>query len=224
MVIRVFRALFFAGIAILPSAQAAFIGNSQGGAEFPLGAISFADALVDYSPGIVGSNPALPYRGAANAIGIPDYAGDSSCSSTDDCTFVSLGDGGSIVLSFLNNRLIGSGDSAVDLWIFEVGPSIEDTFVEISKNGVAWNSVGKVFGSSAGIDIDAFGFGPNDLFAFVRLTDDTNQGGQTGPLVGADIDAVGAISSVALPEPASVSLFAAGVVALITRKRLMNRY
>jgi hypothetical protein len=219
MRVGVIRALLFSGLAILPSAHAAFIGNSQGGAEFPLGAISFADELVSYDPVLVGSNPALPYRGATNATGLPDYAGSSSCSSAIDCTFVSLGDGGNIVLQFVNNRLIGSGDSAVDLWIFEVGPQIEDTFVEISTNGVTWNSVGKVFGSSAGIDIDAFGFGPSNKFAFVRLTDDADEGGQTGTTVGADIDAVGAISTAAVPEPGSIGLIVSGVAALIVRKR-----
>ena len=49
---------------------------------------------------------------------------------------------------------------------------IEDTFVEISKDGVQWFAVGKVFGSTAGVDIDAFGFTVADLFAFVRLRDD----------------------------------------------------
>ena len=55
--------------------------------------------------------------------------------------------------------------------------------------------IGKVFGATSGIDIDAFGFGPADEFRFVRLTDDPNEGETIGPLLGADIDAVGAISS-----------------------------
>ena len=76
-----------------------------------------------------------------------------------------------------------------------MGPDVEDTFVEISVEGAVWHPVGKVFGSTAGIDIDAFGFGPGDHFSFIRLTDDGNEGGQTGDTVGADIDAVGAIAS-----------------------------
>ena len=59
-----------------------------------------------------------------------------------------------------------------------------------------------ITGSSAGIDIDAFGFGPSDQFAFVRLTDDPDEGGQSGIFLGADIDAVGAISTVAIAPPA----------------------
>ena len=48
-------------------------------------------------------------------------------------------------------------------------------------------------GSSSGIDIDAFGFGPDDRFSLVRMTDDGDSyySGATG----ADIDAVGASSS-----------------------------
>jgi hypothetical protein len=70
-----------------------------------------------------------------------------------------------------------------------------------------------VFGSTAGIDIDSFGFGTSDLFAFVRLMDDTNEGDQTGASVGADIDAVGAISTVPtpVPEPGILFLFLAGL-------------
>ena len=45
------------------------------------------------------------------------------------------------------------------------------------------------------IDIDGFGFGANDEFRFIRLTDDPNQGVNSGPSVGADIDSVGAITS-----------------------------
>ncbi len=52
----------------------------------------------------------------------------------------------------------------------------------------------KVYGSTGGLDIDAFGFAPGDRFRYVRLTDDTDEGQQDGISVGADIDAVGAIS------------------------------
>lgn len=188
-------------LAISLPAHAVFIGNSQGGAEFPQGNVSFADTVTSYMPGMVGYNPTTPHLGANNALGLPDYAGVNTCASQEACTFVTLGDGGSIVLRFDDNKLTGSGDNAVDLWVFEVGPDIEDTFIDISKDGLTWYSVGKVFGSTAGIDIDAYGFTPSDLFAYVRLTDDPNEGDQDGITVGADIDAVGAISTVPTPVP-----------------------
>ncbi|HYI94287.1 MAG TPA: PEP-CTERM sorting domain-containing protein [Bryobacteraceae bacterium] len=193
-----------------------------GGVDFPQGAISFADEVVSYSPGFVGSNPTTPYRGSFNAIGLPDFAGASSCPTQSDCQYVTLGDGGSIILRFVDNQLTGSGDNGLDLWVFEIGGDVEDTFVEISTDGLIWNPVGKVFGSTAGVDIDAFGFGLGSMFSYVRLIDDTNEGDQNGVTVGADIDAVGAISTVAsnpVPEPASFALFVTGLLAVILPRR-----
>ena len=181
------------------------------GVDFPGGAASFADALVSYDPVIKSGEPTAPNRIPTEALGAPDYPEGSTIG------YVSLGDGGSITLRFTDNSLTGSGSSALDLWIFEIGPDEEDTFVEISKDGVNWSSVGKVFGSTSGIDIDAFGFGTGDFFSFVRLTDDTNEGDQTGASVGADIDAVGAITTappVVVPEPGALAVIGLGVAGL----------
>lgn len=169
------------------SAQATIIG----GVEFPNGEISFADKWSNYDTGT--NAPNIAAQTPENTIGVPDNAG------------VSLGRGGSIVMEFVDNLLTGSGDSGLDLWVFEIGPDVEDTFVDVSEDGLVWTSVGKVFGATSGIDIDAFGFNIMSALKFVRLTDDPNEGQRSGFYVGADIDAVGAISTVLAPDPDPVN-------------------
>lgn len=169
-----------------------------GGVDFPDGAVSFADKVVSYTPGDPAPNS--PYADPKNALGIPDYvSGNIDCTNTD-CDYVSLGNGGSLILEFVDNLLTGSGNADFDLWVFEIGPDVEDTFVDVSVDGLAWTSVGKVFGATAGIDIDAFGFDTASFLRFIRLTDDPNEGSNTGRTVGADIDAVGAISTIVVPR------------------------
>ena len=110
--------------------------------------------------------------------------------------------------------------------MFEVGPNVEDTFVDISVDGMNWNAVGKVFGSTAGIDIDAFGFGVVNQFGYVRLTDDPAEGGGgSGGTVGADIDAVGAISTVRtpMPEPTTIALLVLGLLTLSRQQLRLRR-
>jgi hypothetical protein len=71
------------------------------------------------------------------------------------------------------------------------------------------------------IDIDAFGFGVADQFRFVRLTDDPENGRPEH--WGSTLDAVGAISSIAvppIPEPHTWGLMMLGVLALGARQRL----
>jgi hypothetical protein len=167
-----------------------------GGIEFPDGPSSFADSVISYDPAFGGGNvPTHPnFISPGEAIGAPDYTGGGTGMGS-----VSLGAGGRIVLKFTDNFLTGSGSVSYDLHIFEVGPDVEDTFVDISKDGITWFSVGKVFGSTSSIDIDAFGWGVADLFSYVRLTDDKLEGGIWGSTVGADIDAVGAITSKRAP-------------------------
>ena len=186
------------------------------GITFPAGDVSFADQLIDLTFG--SPAPTDPnYMDGDRALGAPDYSGAIGS--------VSLGSGGRLTLRFADNSLSGSGTSDSDLHIFEVGPAVEDTFVEISMDGLEFLSVGKVFGSTSSIDIDPFlideGIDPFTRFSFVRLTDDPNEGGRSGATVGADIDAVGAISSAppVVPLPASLPLLAAGLGALFGVRR-----
>jgi hypothetical protein len=169
-------------------------GTTYRNVTFPQGDISFADEVVSFRPGT--PNPTEPHLGAQNALGVPDWlAGKNNCRTQSECSFVSLGSGGELVVRFTDNVLTGSGDSEIDLWIMEVGPDVEDMTVDISTDGVNWRSVGAIGGGKSGVDIDAYGFGPETAFTYVRLTDDPNKGGRTGPTAGADVDAIGAIST-----------------------------
>ena len=185
------------------SSQAELIG----GVEFPNGEISFADRFFDYDTGIASPDP---------SVQVPDYA-----IGIPNNQSLSLGRGGSVVLEFVDNRLTGSGDNSLDLWIFEIGPDVEDTFVEVSTDGSIWTAVGKVFGATSGIDIDAFGFDISSALRFVRLTDDPNEGQRRGFYVGADIDAVGAISTIAAPDPDPDPVNAPSVFALLALSSLL---
>ncbi|OHB27200.1 MAG: hypothetical protein A2790_00610 [Phenylobacterium sp. RIFCSPHIGHO2_01_FULL_69_31] len=204
--------------ALLGGACAVALGGGAqaedfGGVDFPGGISSFADAVVSYQPGLDGASPSAGFQGAFNALGAPDYSGANSCATTAACDFVSLGVGGALVLQFTNNVLTGSDSDADDLWIFEIGPDVEDTTVDVSVDGITWISVGAVTGSTRGIDIDAFGYGTSAAFSFVRLIDVANEGAQSGGSVGADIDSVGAISTRAVgivPEPGTWALMIMG--------------
>ena len=193
-----------------------------GGVEFPGGAASFADSVVSYNPAFGGGAVPTPtFQDASQALGAPNI------STGTDPAYVSLGAGGRIVLRFTDNSLTGSGNANQDLWIFEIGPDVEDTFVDISKDGTTWFSVGAVTGSTRGIDIDAFGFGTSDFFSFLRLTDNIGLDATSGVTVGADIDAVGAISSAppvtTVPEPATLLLVVSALAAGALRRRNQAR-
>ncbi len=175
------------------------------GILFDQGRISFADAVVDYLPDAGGGPPSTIHQVPASALGAPDGTGRGP-EPVNGLTSVSLGLGGTITLQFVDNLLTGSGDARPDLVVFETG-AVESVRVEISRDGSSFFDVGIVGGLTNTLDIDAAGFGDQDRFAFVRLTD-LRQGGTSGSSLGADIDAVGALSTV------PVDTFTAGGTAI----------
>jgi len=183
-----------------------------GGIDFPDGVSSFADGVLDYNPDGGGAVPTdADFLDPLDALGAPNYVAPEGS--------VSLGDGGFIELEFTDNLLTNSGDVSFDIHIFEVGPDVEDTFVAIKPTAATaillipaiydadtdgFYEIGKVFGATASIDIDAFfPAAPAGTYTFdaVQLIDDTDEGAQTGSTVGADIDAVGAISTIIVDPP-----------------------
>lgn len=161
---------------------------------FDIGTLAFADNVVSYTNILGGTAPVAGLDNPGDALGIPNYSGVGEPVAGQGA--VSLGRGGQITLEFTNNLITGSGDANPDLQIFEVGDS-EEVTVEVSADGARFTPVGRASGAAGSIDLDAYGFNTNSRLAYVRLTDVSIQGSQSGDSVGADIDAVGAISSVA---------------------------
>lgn len=159
---------------------------------FPNGTASFADRVVDYQPG--SPLPQEAHRNTDAALGVPDFRDD------DFNSYVSLGKAGVLILEFVDNRLVDI--PGYDLYVFEVGPDIENTYVEVSEDGINWIEVGRIQGSTAYIDIGPH-TRPGQKFRFVKLSDDPTQGGHSGKTPGADIDAIGAIGSIAAPTSPS---------------------
>lgn len=158
----------------------------------PCGKLAFTDRVVAYNIG----NPAPTDRRAMNpnsALGEPDYISEEDNYKRPVFSDVTLGCGGSITLEFTRVRLVDV--QGPDLYIFETGPAVEPTMVEISKDGVNWISVGRVSGGKASLDIHNY-VSPNDQFRFVRLTD--LRSGCGGNFPGADIDAVAAIGCITI--------------------------
>ncbi len=211
-------------------------GEVFGGIDFPNGASSFADSVIQWNPLFSGgpAPTAANYTNPDSSLGVPDYPPGGTINSTGA---VSLGHGGLLELAFTDNLLTNSGNSDFDIHIFEVGILVEDTFVAVrptavtlalldpamDSNGDGFFELGKVFGSTASIDIDSFfsGFVAGQLaFDAVQLIDDVNEDAASGSTVGADIDAVGAIFSVPVPEPSTTVMLATVTILLgVVRRR-----
>ena len=187
------------GPAAVPQELQRFYEDGHGGfVYFPLGDASFADKITTFKSG----KPAARYakdRDPANALQTPDYkAGNES-------GYLTLGCGGTLVTSFTDNALVDI--KGPDLYIFEIGDSIEPTALSISVDGKQWIDVGSIAGGRAEVDISSY-TKKNEVFSYVKLTDLKSDCGAGTP--GADIDAIGAIGSGARLRFGSEVLFDVG--------------
>ncbi len=185
-----------------------------GGIDFPGGASSFADTVITYDNLFGGGPPPTnpPYLDPTESLGPPDWVNPFGS--------VTLGSGGLLEVRFVDNVLTNSGDASLDLHIFEIGADVEHTFVAIRPTtataallgagfdtgvpgfpttiGDGFYEIGMVFGATDSIDIDAK-FPPAKAgtykFDAVQLIDEPTMTPTMGTSIGADIDAIGAISS-----------------------------
>lgn len=151
---------------------------------FPVGRLSFAAEVIEYEVG--GPSPVPEGQHPEEALGLPDYAPDTHRLPRA----VSLGNGGFITLRFAEGALTdGEGP---DLFIFEIGPSVEGMRVFISPDGKRWTGVGEVQGGACAIDIGPY-VSPEEVFSYVRIRDVPHQGAESDFWPGADLDAVGVL-------------------------------
>ncbi len=151
----------------------------------PCGVEAPAYQVVDYSVGADG--PPAHARNSLEALGFPDFD-DSGDTEAEYTGFVTLGCEGSITLKLERGLIDQPGD---DLHVFEIGPQVEPTNLEISANGIDWITYGEISGGKAAVDINAIA--TTDVeYLYVRLTDLKTACWGTYP--GAEIDAVVVLS------------------------------
>ncbi|MFT3712126.1 MAG: OmpA family protein [Archangium sp.] len=154
------------------------VKGRQGNITFPLGEVSFADEVVAQDFGKKGLSEKYQ-RPTSELLGKPDKKS------------FTLGCGGSITVRFTDNAVVDL-PNAPDLYIFEDGPKVEATELELSVDGVSWVKVGRIEGGTA--EIDLAGKVPSEeIYQWARLTDLESACNAQWP--GADIDAIGAMGS-----------------------------
>jgi len=161
-----------------------YVINRHKSIYIPLGEISFADSIVNFSLG----NP-LPYkkfRDSSQALNEPNYI------TYDKPRYVSLGCKGSLIVAFTDNGFMNLQGN--DLYVFEVGPSKESAIVEISENGKDWIFAGNITGGESIIDLEDQNITSDKIFYYVKIID--QKGVCNSKTAGADIDAIGAINCV----------------------------
>jgi hypothetical protein len=146
----------------------------------PGGEKSCATRIVSFTPGSPWTSDPRAMNPDA-ALGVPDY------DDVAEINYVTLGNKGVIVLEFDVYIYDGPGN---DIYVFEIGPDVEATKVEVSNDLVNWIYVGDADGSISGVDMH--GKVPADgRYTYVRVTDLHGVGSEWP---GADIDAVAGIN------------------------------
>jgi hypothetical protein len=146
----------------------------------PYGAKSCVSKVISFTHGEPWTSQA-GWQDPENIIGVPvgDVEGE----------VVTLGIGGEIVVEFDVYITDGEGN---DIYVFEVGPDVEATKVEVSTDLKSWIYVGDADGSISGVDIT--GKVPAGAkYRYARITDIK---GQPSTWSGADVDAVAVIHPV----------------------------
>jgi hypothetical protein len=143
----------------------------------PGGALSCASQLISFEQGNPWTTDPLA-NDPVKILGEPDY------DSAKDANYLTLGSGGVIVLGF---DIYITDEEGLDIYVFEIGPNVEATKVEVSDDLKNWIYVGDANGALSGVDIH--GKVPTGgKYRYVRLTDLKTASGSSWP--GADIDAV----------------------------------
>ena len=144
----------------------------------PGGVLSCVTFVVDFQPGSPWTS-VTSYQNPDYILGQP--TGDNPYE------VITLGCGGVIVVGFNVSITDGPGN---DIYVFEVGPNVEPTKVEVSNDLKNWIHVGDADGSVSGVDIN--GKVPKGTkYRYVRLTDLKSACESGYP--GADVNAVAVI-------------------------------
>jgi hypothetical protein len=149
-------------------------GNSI---TIPGGAASCAVRVVSFTHG-------TPWTSDPRAMDPIKILGEPDYDPVADINFVTLGYDGVIVLEFGVYFTDGPGN---DIYVFEIGPDVEATRVEISADLTTWIHVGDADGSLSGVDFEGK-IPAGGKYKYVRLTD--LRSAPPSPWTGADIDAV----------------------------------
>ena len=148
--------------------------------KIPGGALSCATFVADFIHG-------TPWTSDARAMDPNSILGKPDYNSSTEENYITLGADGVIVLGF--NVFITDGEG-LDIYVFEIGPDVEATKVEVSNDLINWIYVGDANGAISGVDIN--GKIPVDgKYRYIRLTDLKVAPSSAWP--GADIDAVAII-------------------------------